>query len=72
MDKIEGEKMSCTRVSKEDFLEAQDSYLGWCTTCKDFTGECCEPDAHKYECPECGNNTVYGAEEALIMGFICF
>jgi len=27
-----------------------------------------EPDAHEYECEECGAMAVYGIEEMLIMG----
>lgn len=65
-------KMKCTRVDHEDFVDAQESYMGWCSNCKEFTRECCEPDAREYDCPECGKNTVYGAEEALFMGLICF
>ena len=65
-------KTSCTVVSEEDFVEAQENYLGWCSICKDFSREECEPDAREYDCPTCDNNTVYGADEALLMGLICF
>lgn len=27
----------------------------------------CEPDARKYECYECGESAVYGAEELFMM-----
>ena len=54
----------------EDYEEARDSYSGWCTTCERWTGDCCEPDARQYPCPECGERTVYGAEEILLMGLI--
>ncbi len=38
---------------------------GYCTTCKQVTQfGGVEPDARKYECPECHNMTVYGMEEA--------
>jgi predicted RNA-binding Zn-ribbon protein involved in translation (DUF1610 family) len=52
----------------EEIQQASDEYRGWCTTCKDFTRDSTEPDACEYDCPECGENTVYGAEEALLMG----
>ena len=52
----------------EEIQEAINNMDGWCTTCKDFTTGCCEPDARAYECELCGENTVYGAEEALLMG----
>ena len=29
-----------------------------------------EPDARKYPCPDCGQATVYGLEEALVMGAV--
>lgn len=39
---------------------------GFCIACgADADG--CEPDAREYECEECGENKVYGAEE-LLMG----
>ena len=28
----------------------------------------CEPDASEYECPECGENKLYGLEKAMMMG----
>lgn len=46
--------------------ENMNSYAGWCTDCGDWTHESCEPDARKYECPECGQKTCYGAEELLM------
>lgn len=37
---------------------------GFCTECgRDADG--CEPDAREYECEECGEQAVYGAEELL-------
>ena len=47
-----------------------DSYEGWCVECGEWTHDSAEPDARKYKCPVCGKNTVYGAEELLIMGII--
>ena len=46
-------------------IEADES-LGYCTTCGEEQGGC-EPDAREYECESCGENTVFGAEELLIM-----
>ena len=53
----------------QEHIEAND---GWCTSCKEMTTSGgVEPDARGYECPDCGNHTVYGAEEAgAIMGVI--
>lgn len=63
--------MSVT-VSEADYHNAADQLLGWCTKCQDFTHESAEADAEKYPCPVCENRTVYGAEQALIHGFIDF
>lgn len=46
------------------------SYQGWCTYCGDWTHDSAEPDTNKYKCPVCEHNTVYGAEELLILGFV--
>ncbi|MDP3768028.1 MAG: hypothetical protein Q8S13_08430 [Dehalococcoidia bacterium] len=61
-----------TTITEADYRDAADSYLGWCRTCQEFTTDSCEPDARRYECPECGERTVYGAEEALMMGCFTF
>ena len=57
-------------VSEEEYSDATNDYQGWCTTCQEFNGESCEPDAEHYECPVCGENTCYGAEQALVLGLI--
>jgi hypothetical protein len=46
-------------------IEADD-YLGFCLNCGSI-GNSCEPDAREYTCDDCGEKTVYGAEECLIM-----
>ena len=61
-------KASNPYPSIDRIQEATEMSEGWCTTCNDFTTGCCEPDAREYECELCGENTVYGAEEALFMG----
>lgn len=53
----------------EDFEEMQDCQMGGCTSCGAWR-DCCEPDARNYKCEDCGENTVYGAEELLIMGLV--
>lgn len=58
------------RVTLEAVTEACESNQGWCTNCEEWTGESCEPDAAQYECPVCGHSTVYGAEEAMLLGII--
>lgn len=46
-----------------------DSYPGFCTSCGRKAKQPCEPDAAGYPClyPSCGQPTVYGAEELLLM-----
>ena len=56
-------------ISLEEFEEAQESMQGFCIECG-ATRDCCEPDARNYDCEECGQNTVFGAEECLIMGLV--
>ena len=53
----------------EAIQEAMDSQCGFCVSCG-AERECCEPDARKYDCPECGKNKVYGAEELIVMGLV--
>jgi Zn finger protein HypA/HybF involved in hydrogenase expression len=59
-----------TPISQAEYELAREQYDGWCHVCKDFTREETEPDAEEYDCPECGGNTVTGAENALIAGLI--
>ena len=59
-------------VEEADYHEATEHYMGWCPVCKEFTRDTTEPDATGYSCPECGQNEVVGAEQALIEGLIMF
>ena len=46
-----------------------DEYLGYCLACgAEHDG--IEPDACHYQCDQCGERQVYGAEEILIMGMV--
>ena len=47
--------------------EASDLQAGFCLACGAMQ-ECCEPDARKYRCDNCGKSEVYGTEELLLMG----
>ena len=53
----------------EDLLEKIDTNQGWCLSCGEWTHDTCEPDATEYECPVCGDCTVYGAEH-IMMGIL--
>jgi len=46
-----------------------ESYPGFCTTCGRKAKGFVEPDAREYPCQyrSCGQATVYGAEELLLM-----
>jgi hypothetical protein len=57
-------------MTEQAFRQACDELMGWCRHCRDFTTFGCEPDARCYVCEVCGKRTVFGAEEALVMGLI--
>ena len=58
------------QVTDEEYQTATRDYLGWCTSCEEFTRDNTEPDAENYNCPKCEENRVIGAENALILGEI--
>ena len=60
-----GEKMK-TIITAEEFTDATENNIGFCTSCCAFTRDNTEPDAEGYDCPSCNLNTVIGAEFALI------
>lgn len=47
-----------------------DRSMGFCAQCRSWTTGCCEPDARQYPCTRCGESTVYGAEEIVMMGLL--
>lgn len=59
-------------MTEADFMDMRESYQGFCTACQKFTRDSTEGDARGYDCPVCEQNTVIGAEEALIDGEIEF
>jgi len=48
-----------------DAIES-DENLGICLSCGHEQCDT-EPDAQNYECGECGNDSVFGAEEIILM-----
>jgi hypothetical protein len=62
--------MKAVTLSMSDYQAASANYEGFCTNCKEITNSNVEPDARRYECECCGERTVYGIEEALLMQFI--
>ena len=55
--------------SLEEIQQAIDDHNGFCIKCR-YEQEGVEPDAREYECDECGENAVYGAEELVVMGLV--
>ena len=54
-------------ITADEYQELRDEYSGICLNCEEYA-EGVEPDARDYECEACGEKTVYGIEEALMMG----
>lgn len=50
-------------VDQEDF----DDYNGICLACGEIQYGGVEPDARRYTCESCGEDEVYGLEEAVVM-----
>lgn len=57
-------------LDMNEIQEAIDDNLGYCTNCDDIVDIFCEPDAEKYQCPECGAFSVMGIENAILVGYI--
>lgn len=57
-------------MTERTYQAACDRYAGYCTTCGKCTRNETEPDAERYPCPRCGNDTVYGVEQALLCDYI--
>lgn len=62
-------KVKTRTFELEEIEEMMENYEGACIVCGEVR-ECCEPDAREYECDNCGGDTVYGAEELLMMGLV--
>ncbi len=59
------------RMDEASYMEMCDSYGGYCTSCGDEAYGV-EPDARSYICDTCGEPSVFGIEELLIMGQVEF
>jgi len=56
-------------MEEDEILDAINDNAGYCTTCEAITMDSSvEPDAENYECPDCGNMTVMGIEQAILLG----
>jgi len=58
------------KISIEYIQDMVEDNVGYCSTCEDFTTDGVEPDAQEYTCDVCEQDTVYGAEQALLIGLI--
>jgi len=54
----------------DEVWEESEAGSGYCVECGDLTRSCCEPDAEKYACPDCGALAVYGVEQAVLLGLL--
>jgi predicted RNA-binding Zn-ribbon protein involved in translation (DUF1610 family) len=55
------------KITLSQYRSLQSENAGYCTHCDDITHYSCEPDATKYECPECENRNVWGVELAMAL-----
>lgn len=59
------------KMKEATYRQADCESAGFCSSCKEITEfSGVEPDADEYECPDCGNQTLMGISNALILGFI--
>jgi DNA-directed RNA polymerase subunit RPC12/RpoP len=63
--------MCSFKLSEDNYIDLSENYGGLCMACG-TENYGVEPDARGYKCEECGNRSVYGAEELLLMGEIEF
>lgn len=61
-----------TTITEEEYAEADRTHQGFCENCGEFTNVATEPSARNNVCKNCGQPSVFGAEEALLMGLITF
>jgi hypothetical protein len=59
------------KMTEADYREGMEEF-GICFSCGGTRYEFTEPDAENYPCEECGESSVFGFEQALLMGRIEF
>jgi hypothetical protein len=55
------------RMTIPEYLNESGQHTGICRGCGARRGTC-EPDARDYPCDSCGEDSVYGLEELIVMG----
>lgn len=56
-------------MTEDEYQSYDEDLMGLCITCGEERSSC-EPDARNYECEACGEKTVFGVAELLLMGAI--
>lgn len=59
--------MTVIKITEKEYRAHCNAMDGVCLACKEFTTGGVEPDAENYECPMCGENEVFGTEQALML-----
>lgn len=64
-----GKKFFRIEMDEATYRWHDEDYYGFCIACGEEAMQC-EPDARHYKCESCNEDSVFGASELLIMGFI--
>jgi hypothetical protein len=72
LDGVQDMKTRTIRLSEAEYAELSADCGGVCLACGEIQWGGCEPDARNYPCESCGQNRVFGVEEALMMGRVEF
>ena len=59
------------QISAAEYAHLTENYGGICVQCGDQAYGV-EPDARQYRCEACGAEAVFGVEELVIQGVLCF
>lgn len=54
-------------LTLDQIEEADNACEGFCASCG-HQQPCVEPDAENYECEECGEPEVFGAQQIVLLG----
>lgn len=59
------------KITKDEYHDLRESNAGFCENCDECTADSgVEPDAQDYDCIVCAMPTVFGVEQALLLGYI--
>lgn len=62
-------KLAKLKMKKRTFRDFNDENYGFCRYCNNVVFDVSiEPDARYYDCPDCEGKTMFGIEEAMMMG----